>query len=206
MDGFLVGQVAPLGDLDRIDLADQIGDRNVGGGQLLGVALVAADPFDFQFLAGFGQLAPAFLADRRHRTVIDLASLDRRHPFVEQVGQRSDDARLGLPAFAQEHHVMPGEDAVFDLGNDRVFVTENPRHQALLVAQQPEQIVAHLNAHRLDLVAGPLEFAHGSNLQQALVHKGALVPHLGYGTLKFSEMRVEPCEAGFKMLRDDADR
>ena len=40
----LVGQVAALGDLDRVDLADEVGDRGVGGGQLLAVAVVAVDP------------------------------------------------------------------------------------------------------------------------------------------------------------------
>ena len=42
----LVGQVATLGHLDGVDLADQVGDRRVRGGQLLAVALVAVDPVD----------------------------------------------------------------------------------------------------------------------------------------------------------------
>ena len=42
----LVGQVAALGDLDRVDLADQVGDRDVGRRELLGVAPVARDPVD----------------------------------------------------------------------------------------------------------------------------------------------------------------
>ena len=41
VDGELVAEVAPLGDPDGIDLADQVGDRCVGGGQLLAVALLA---------------------------------------------------------------------------------------------------------------------------------------------------------------------
>jgi hypothetical protein len=46
VEGELVGQVAALGDLDGVDLADEIGDGGVGGGQLLAVALVAMDPVD----------------------------------------------------------------------------------------------------------------------------------------------------------------
>ena len=42
----LVGQVATLGHLDRVDLTDEVGDRRVGGGQLLAVAVVAVDPVD----------------------------------------------------------------------------------------------------------------------------------------------------------------
>ncbi len=46
MQGELVGEVAALGDLDGVDLADEVGDGGVGGGQLLAVALVAVHPFD----------------------------------------------------------------------------------------------------------------------------------------------------------------
>ena len=46
VEGQLVGQVAALGDLDRVDLADQVGDRDVGRRQLLGVAPVARQPVD----------------------------------------------------------------------------------------------------------------------------------------------------------------
>ena len=42
----LVGEVAALGDLDRVDLADEVGDRRVGGGQLLAEAVVAVHPLD----------------------------------------------------------------------------------------------------------------------------------------------------------------
>jgi len=42
-----------LGDPDGIDLADQVGDRGVGGGELLAVALVARDPADRDPVAVF---------------------------------------------------------------------------------------------------------------------------------------------------------
>ncbi len=51
VDGFLVGEIAALGDLDRIDFADQIGDRDVRRRQLLAVAAVAIDPLERQRVA-----------------------------------------------------------------------------------------------------------------------------------------------------------
>src|SRR3546814_2878688 len=42
----LVGEVAALGHLDRVDLADEVGDRCVGRGQLLSVAAAAVHPLD----------------------------------------------------------------------------------------------------------------------------------------------------------------
>ena len=41
VDGQLVAEVAALGDLDRVHLADQVGDGDVWRGELLAVALVA---------------------------------------------------------------------------------------------------------------------------------------------------------------------
>ena len=42
----LVGQVATLGDLDRVDLADEVGDRDVRRGELFRVAPIARQPVD----------------------------------------------------------------------------------------------------------------------------------------------------------------
>ena len=55
VDRQLVGQVAALGDLDRVDLADQVGDRDVGRRQLLGVAPVARQPVDRGRVAVLGR-------------------------------------------------------------------------------------------------------------------------------------------------------
>src|SRR4029079_8518373 len=53
--GELVGQVAPLGNLDGVDLADQVGDRRVGGGQLLAEATIPVHPFDRRLVTALGQ-------------------------------------------------------------------------------------------------------------------------------------------------------
>ncbi len=49
-----VAEVATLGHLDGIDLADEVGDRRVGGGQLLTVTIVAMHPFDRRRVAHLG--------------------------------------------------------------------------------------------------------------------------------------------------------
>ena len=63
VDGQLVGEVAPLGDLDRVHLADQVGDGDVRRGQLLAVAPVARDPVDRRVVALLGDARLARLAD-----------------------------------------------------------------------------------------------------------------------------------------------
>ena len=49
--GQLAREIAALGVLDHVDLADQVGDRDVGRGQLLVIALLAADPGDRRLVA-----------------------------------------------------------------------------------------------------------------------------------------------------------
>ena len=65
VDRQLVGEVAALGDADRVDLADQVGDRDVGRRELLAVAAVAADPVDRRVVALLGDQVLAVLRDRR---------------------------------------------------------------------------------------------------------------------------------------------
>src|SRR5208283_1045187 len=47
-DRLRVPEAAALGDLDRVDVTDQVGDAGVRGGQLLGVPLAAVLPLDGQ--------------------------------------------------------------------------------------------------------------------------------------------------------------
>ena len=77
MDRFLVGEVAPLGHLDRIDLADQIRHRDVGRRELFGVAALALDPCDLGRVALLRHELHASPANRRERIVVDLAARDR---------------------------------------------------------------------------------------------------------------------------------
>ena len=51
VDRQLVREVAALGDLDRVDLADEVGDRDVGRGELLAVAALAVHPLDLGVVA-----------------------------------------------------------------------------------------------------------------------------------------------------------
>ena len=55
-DGLGVAEAAALGDLDRVDVADQVRDAGVGGGQFLGVALTAVLPGHREVVAQFRAL------------------------------------------------------------------------------------------------------------------------------------------------------
>ena len=74
VEGQLVGEVAALGDLDGVDLADEVGDGGVGGGQLLAEALVAVDPVDRGVLAQLGDEVAGVAGHRLVRVVVDLGA------------------------------------------------------------------------------------------------------------------------------------
>src|SRR4029450_9220243 len=80
---FLVGEVAALGDLDRVDFADQIGDGDIGGRQRFTVGQIASDPLERQCVAQLGRFFAADAADRVVRVVVDLATLHNRNSFIE---------------------------------------------------------------------------------------------------------------------------
>ena len=125
VDRQLVGEVAALGDLDRVDLADEVGDRRVGRRELLAEAAVAVHPLDRRVVAALGDEMARVRRDRVVRVVVDLAAGDDRHPLVEQADERADDARLRLAALAEEDHVVAGEQRVRELREDGVVVTDD---------------------------------------------------------------------------------
>ena len=160
MDGQLVGEVAALGHLDRVDLADEVGDGDVGRGQLLAVAAVARDPRDRRRRRPPRRRScAARLADRRERVVVDLAAGERRQLLVEQLDQQPRDPRLGLAALAEEDDVLAGEDRVLDLRDDRLVVADDAGQERLAAREARDEVVAHLLLDRFALPATVAEVA-----------------------------------------------
>jgi hypothetical protein len=159
VDGQLVGEIAPLGHLDGIDLADEVGDGDVGRRQLLAVAAVARDPHHAGGLALLGHQLTAGLADRGERVVVDLAAGHRRQLLVEQPDQHPGDPRLGLTALAAEDEILAAEDRVLDLRDDRIVVADDARQKRLAAPQARDEVVPHLLLDRFALPATVAEVA-----------------------------------------------
>ena len=107
VEGQLVGQVAALGDLDRVDLADEVGDRDVGRRQLLGVAPVARQPVDRRRVAVALDDGPGGRADRGERVVVELAAADDRQPR-DRAGRRAAAPSASWPGRARRGRRGPG--------------------------------------------------------------------------------------------------
>ena len=147
-------EVAALGDLDRVDFADEVGDRDVGGGELFAVAAVALDPVDRGVVALDVDEVAAAPADGVERVVVDLAAGDDGDLGIEEVGERANEARLGLPALSEEDDVLSGEDGVFEVGDDGIFVADDPREVLLVLLDSSDQVRAHLLLDGLRGVSG----------------------------------------------------
>ncbi len=118
VDGLRVTEGAALGHLDRVDVADQVADAGVRGGQFLAVPVVPVSPGDRQVIAKLGGQPAAPRAGRLVRMVVDLAARDGRRPLVEQPGQGADQPGLTLAALAEQDDVVPGDQGTLEVGQD----------------------------------------------------------------------------------------
>ena len=161
VQGELVGQVPALGHLDRVDLADEVGDRRVRGGQLLAEATAAVDPLDRGVVAVLGDEVLGVAGHRGVGVVVDLRAGHDRHPLVEQLHQRADHAGLRLAALAEEDHVVPGEERVLELREDRVLVAHDDGEQLLAGLDLGDGVAAQLLLHGDRGPSGGPELAEG---------------------------------------------
>ncbi len=157
VQGEFVGQIAPLGDLDRVDLADEVGDRGVGRGQLLAESVIAVDPRDRRVVAVLGDQLAGVARDGVVRVVVDLGTGDDRHPLVEEIGETADHAGLRLPSLAQEDDVVAGEQRIFELRGDGALVAEHLGEQRLIGLDFGDGVAPQLLAQRHRLPTARLQ-------------------------------------------------
>ena len=134
--GELVGEQVPAArGLDRIDVADEVGDGDVRGGELLDEALVPAEPRDRRGVAALASMLAGVLGDRGKRIVVDFAAGDDRDALVEQTGELAQDPALGLAAKPQQDEVVPREQRIDDLRKDGVLVAHDAGEERLAGAR-----------------------------------------------------------------------
>ena len=70
------------------------------------------------------------------------------------VDERAQDARLRLPAQAEQNEVVPRQQRVDDLRHHRVFVADDAGEQRAALTEAVEQVLAHLVLHRAERAIG----------------------------------------------------
>ena len=153
----LVGELqAGARGLDRIEVADKVGDRDVGRRQLLDVARVAVQPADGQVVAGLADPRAARRAERGERVVVDLAPGHDWNGVVEQADERAQDPALRLTTQAEQDEVVARQNRVDDLRDDRVVEADDSRKERRPRLEPRDQV-----ASDLVLDAAPREPAGG---------------------------------------------
>ena len=144
----LIGDVlAAARRFDGIDIANHVRDGYVGRGQLFHVTMVLCEPGNRSFITLFRDEILASAANGRVRAVVDFATRNVRHHRVEQRGQQTDQARLGLPAQAQQNEIMPRKNGVHNLGHNTIVVTDNAGEQRFTALEFADQIAPQLVFH-----------------------------------------------------------
>src|SRR5207245_6832544 len=127
VESFFCRHAGTAGELGRIDFADDV--RELGaGGEALGITLLAWPPGDRDFL--LRQLGHHLFTDLGDRAewVVVYRGRRLRHVgnlFVQKTDQATHQAALGLPFFAEEEQIVPGNQSEIDLRDDRVFVADD---------------------------------------------------------------------------------
>ncbi len=148
VDRLGVTERAALGDLHRVDVADQVGNRGVGSGELLDVPLGAMAPRDRQFVAQVGRATQRCRRDRVERMLAQFGSGDDRRPLVEQTGKAAQQPRLALPALAQQHDVVSGEQGAFQLRDHRRVESVDAGPRVAAVGERRQEVLSQLDAQR----------------------------------------------------------
>ena len=169
VDHQFVRKVMPLRHLDGVNLANQVGDGDVGGSQLLRVALLAGYPLDGRIVALFGHTVAAGLADGVVGVVVNFATRYLGNVLVQQPDQAAYQARFGLPPLAQQDDVLPGQDGVLQLRNYRFLESDDAGKDDFLGANPSNQIGAYFFADGANYISAFAQVANGS--------QGAVISH-----------------------------
>ena len=141
---FIAQQVTALGGFDWIDIADDVGDGDVGRGQFLDETRVAFNPGDGRgILVQFNCLA-AVCADRIERVVVHFRSGDDRDLRVQQIRELANDPALRLPAQSEENQIMSRQNGIDELRHDGLVIAHDAREKFLPPLQFANQVRAHL--------------------------------------------------------------
>src|SRR5213594_401516 len=92
--------------LDRIDIADDVGNRYIRGRELFDEPDLARQPRDWRTVAALGNQLAAVLGDRIERIVVDLAAGDDGNLLIEQRDQLAQDPAFRLTAQTQQDEVV----------------------------------------------------------------------------------------------------
>jgi hypothetical protein len=130
--------------LDRVNIADQVGDRHVRRGELFDIAGVTREPGDGQVVALVGEARATGAAQGVDRIVVQFTSGHHGDFRIEQCRQCAQQARFGLTAQAEQDEVVFRKQGVDDLRNHRVVVADDAGEERAAGAQRVDEVASDL--------------------------------------------------------------
>ncbi len=162
VNGLRVAQGPPFGHLDRVDVADQVPDAGVGGGEFLAVPLAGVAPGDGQVVAEFGGDPPAPRAGGLVRVVVDLAARDDRGPLVEQSDQGADQPGLTLAALSEQDDVVARDQGPLQVRQHGLAEPDDAGERILTGPHHGQQVRSDFLPHAAVLVTAGAELGEGA--------------------------------------------
>ncbi len=160
--GLRIAQRAPLRDLDRVDVTDEVTDRGVRSGQLLGVAVVTVSPADRQVVTQSRARAPG--SGRRPARTARRGSRSRVTSGIHSsrsVDQRPHQPGLALAALAEQDQVVTGQQGGLEFGQDRVVEADDAGKGIAARTEPVDEVGADLLGDAARLVSGVPELTSG---------------------------------------------
>lgn len=142
VNGLRIAEAPTLGHLDRVDVSDQVGDRGVRRCQFLGVPLAAVSPGDREVVTQFLGSTYRSRCDRLVRVLPQFRAFDDGRPLVEQEPESAKQPRLSLTSFAEQNHVVAGDQRPLELRGDRVLEPDYPGPGVAAVPQRGEKVLS----------------------------------------------------------------
>ena len=156
----LVRQIPPLGNLNRVNLPNQIRHRNIRRRQLLAIPLLPTHPHNRRVIPLRLQDPPALRANRNQRIAIQIAPRQRRHCLIQQPDHMPNKPRLSLPPLPQQNHILPRQNRILQLRNNRILKPDYPRKQLLPRLNLANQIPPYLFLDAARHIPAPLQLPH----------------------------------------------
>src|SRR5262245_27507624 len=121
---FAANRMTALRGLNWVDVADDIGNRDVRRRKLFDISLVPTAILNKCAITEFGNEIAATSTDRLEGIVIDFATGNDGNDFIQQRNQIAQDPAFGLSPQPEKDHVVPRKNRVDRLWNDRFFVSD----------------------------------------------------------------------------------
>ena len=144
---------------DRIHITNEVSHAYIRRCQLLDIALMAMQPLHRRIVPHVGNEIFGKAGERLQRVVVEFAARHHGHILVEQLHNAAREPRFGLPAQAEQQHIVARQQRALDVRDDGVVKTNDALKAVVASFESRYQVVAQLLFDRPRAVTAGFQFA-----------------------------------------------